>query len=85
MLWFSPRASVRSDAVKAEAKQVVEEGAAFLASPPTLDAVIVKATASVGTSIMNLSHTESFVFAKNSKGVWEYTEKYDEQFAKLGL
>ena len=85
ILWFSPHASIGSPALDAEAKQVLEENAAFVAAPPEPDAVIVKATVSVGGGGFNMSRTASFVFAKNNEGTWEYTEKYDNQFAKARL
>jgi hypothetical protein len=54
-------------------------------SAPALDAVIVKATVSVGRSILDVSDTRSFVFARDNAGPWQYTEKFDERFAQHRL
>ncbi len=86
MIWFVPRASIQSNSIGDEAREVLDENRAC--SFPTqflLDAVIVKATVSVGGPVLHASHTESFVFAKDSTGAWKYTEKFDELFARNHL
>jgi hypothetical protein len=85
VLWFSPHAGIDGPAVQTEAKQILDENGAFATEAPRADVVIVKATTGASAAIVHVSHTESFVFERNHDGTWEYTEKYDGQFARLGL
>lgn len=85
ILSFSPHAALYGDAVQTEAEQIRAANDRFARESPPADVVIVKATTGVGAGGFRLSETESFVFERGPDDAWHYTEKYDAQFARLGL